>query len=64
MPNRAFLRGFPATHFPDFRLCGRSSAQAAIFGALSLHPKIPFPAAVVEREVRAQWKPYSGFALP
>jgi hypothetical protein len=23
----------------------------AIFGALSLHPKIPFPAAVVEREV-------------
>ena len=24
----------------------------AIFGALSLHPKIPFPAAGVEREVR------------
>jgi hypothetical protein len=31
------------------------------FGALSLHPEIPFPAAVVEREVRAQLKPYSGF---
>src|ERR1700694_4507070 len=32
-----------------------------IFGASSLHPKIPFPAAVVEREVRPQLKPYSGF---
>jgi len=34
---------------------------ATVFGALSLHPKIPFPAAVAEREVRAQLKPYSGF---
>src|SRR6202165_2686408 len=33
-----------------------------IFGASSLHPKIPFPAAVVERQVRAQLKPYSGCA--
>jgi hypothetical protein len=29
------------------------------FGALSLHPKIPFPATVVGREVRARLKPYS-----
>ena len=61
MPNRAFLRGFLATQFLDFCLCGRSPALAAIFGALSLHPKIPFPAAVVEREVREQLKPYSRF---
>ena len=32
-----------------------------IFGASSLHPKIPFPATVVEREVRAQLRPYSRF---
>ncbi len=32
-----------------------------ISGASSLHPKIPFPATVVEREVRARLKPYSGF---
>jgi len=30
-----------------------------IFGALSLHPKIPFPAAGLGREVRAQLQPYS-----
>jgi hypothetical protein len=41
-PDRAFLRGFPATYFPDFGLCGRSRISVAIFGALSLHPKIPF----------------------
>ena len=52
--NRAFLRGFPATHFPDFGLCRRSRILAAIFGALSLHPKIPFPAAGIEPEVRPQ----------
>ena len=34
----------------------------AIFGALSLHPKIPFPAAGIAREVRAQLRPYSGFS--
>jgi len=50
-PNRAFLRGFPAFHFSDFGLCRHSSAVAAIFGALSPHPKIPFPAAVAEHEV-------------
>ena len=34
----------------------------AIFGASSLHPKIPFPAAGIAREVRAELKPYSGFS--
>jgi len=43
--NRAFLRGSPATYFSDFGLCGRSPALAAVFGTLSPHPKIPFPAA-------------------
>jgi len=43
-PNRAFLRGFPATHFPDFGLCGRTRILVAIFGALSPHLKIPGPA--------------------
>ena len=43
-PNRAFLRGFPATQFPDFCLCERSPILVAIFGGLSPHPKIPFPA--------------------
>src|SRR5258707_15229658 len=51
-PNRAFLRGFSATQFPDFGLCWRSRFFVMIFGALSLHPKIPFPAAGLEREVR------------
>ena len=55
--NRAFPRGFPATHFPDFGLCRRSRFLAAIFGALSLHPKIPFPAAGIEPEVRPQLHP-------
>src|ERR1700688_41697 len=49
--NRAFLRAFPATQFPDSGLCGRSRILVAAFGALSLHPEIPFPEAVVEREV-------------
>jgi len=31
-PNRAFLRGFPATQFPDFCLCERSPILVAIFG--------------------------------
>ena len=53
-PNWAFPRGFPATHFPDFGLCRRSRILAAIFGALSLRPKIPFPAAGIEPEVRPQ----------
>src|SRR5258707_14727439 len=59
--NRAFLRAFPATQFPDSGLCGRSRILVAAFGALSLHPEIPFPAAVVEREVRTRLKPYSAF---
>src|SRR5436190_17528765 len=44
MPNTAYQRGFPATRFPDFGLCRRSRILVVIFGALSLHPKIPFPA--------------------
>ena len=56
-PNRAFLRGFPATHIPDFGLCGRLRISVAIFGALSPHPKIPFPAASFEREVRLHKPP-------
>jgi hypothetical protein len=50
-PNRAFPRGFSATQFPDLGLRGRSYIFGAVFGALSPHQKIPFPAAVVEREV-------------
>jgi hypothetical protein len=41
--------GFPATQIPDLRLCGRSPVLVVIFGALSPHPKIPFPAAGLER---------------
>src|SRR6266403_1704694 len=58
--NGAFLRGFPASQFPDFGLCGRSRILVAVFGASSPPPKIPFPAAVVQREVRPQWKPQFG----
>jgi hypothetical protein len=43
--NRLFLRGFPATHFSNFDLCRRSRILVMIFGASSLHPKIPFRAA-------------------
>jgi hypothetical protein len=56
-PNKAFLRGFPAFHFSDFRLCGRSRILVAIFGALSPHPKIPFPAGGLGREVRPHLRP-------
>src|SRR5258706_12900959 len=59
-PNRAFPRGFPATHFSDLCLCVRSRVLVAIFGTLSLHTKIPFPAAGFGREVRAQLQPCSG----
>src|SRR6478752_5862850 len=38
-PNRAFLRGFSATQFPDFSLCRRSRILVAVFGALSPHLK-------------------------
>src|SRR5258708_18157601 len=51
-PDRAFLRGFSATQFPGFGLCGRPRILVAVFGALSPHPKIPFPAAGLGREVR------------
>jgi hypothetical protein len=56
-PNRALLRGFPATYFQDFGLCRRSRFFAMIFGALSLHPKIPFPAAGLKHEVPAVLAP-------
>src|ERR1700731_25277 len=56
-PNRTFLRGFPTTHFPDFCLCDRSPILVAIFGGLSPHPKIPFPAAEfgAQAEVGREW---------
>src|SRR5712675_1078694 len=41
-------------------LCVRSRVLVGIFGTLSLHPKIPFPAAGFGREVRAQLQPCSG----
>jgi hypothetical protein len=37
--------------FRGIGLCRRSRILAMIFGALSLHPKIPFPAARLVREV-------------
>jgi hypothetical protein len=43
-PNRAFLRGFPATPFPDFGLYERSRILGVVFGPLSPHLEIPFPA--------------------
>jgi hypothetical protein len=36
---------------------------ATIFGALSLHPKIPFPAAAVEREVGPHCTRNTGLTL-
>src|SRR5260370_38136722 len=56
-PNRAFLRGFPTTHFPDFCLCERSPILVAIFGGLSPHPKIPFPAAGFGHKIRPHLQP-------
>jgi hypothetical protein len=50
-------RSLLATQFPDFRLCGRSRILAAVFGGLSPHPKIPFPAVGPEREVRPRFAP-------
>ena len=43
--------GFPATQFPEFCLRGRSAVFMTILGCLFLYPKIPFPAAVLEREI-------------
>src|ERR1700694_646528 len=56
-PNRALLRGFPAIHHSDFGLCRRSRILVLILGALSPHPKIPFPAAGLERGVRPHLHP-------
>ena len=56
-PNRAFLRGFSATQFPDFGLCRRSRILVAGFGALSPHLKNPFLAVGREREVRPRFAP-------
>jgi hypothetical protein len=44
-PNRAFLQGFLPTHFPVLVSAGVRAFEGTIFGALSLHPKILFPAA-------------------
>src|SRR5260221_7445573 len=49
-----FFGDFRPTYFPDFGLCRRSRFFVMIFGALSLHPKIPFPAAGLEREIRSE----------
>jgi hypothetical protein len=49
-PNRAFLQGFSATHFPNFCLCRRAAVFTTILGCRSVHPEIPFPAVVLERE--------------
>src|SRR5260221_4398568 len=59
-PNRALLRGFPATYFPTLGLGRRSRFFVMIFGPLSLHQKIPFPAAGLEREIRTQLQPCAG----
>jgi hypothetical protein len=46
------IRGdFPATHFSDLVSVGRWRVLVAIVGALSPHPKIPFPAGGFEHEV-------------
>jgi hypothetical protein len=39
-PNKAFLRGFPASHFSDFGLCWRPRILMIIFGALSRMPSV------------------------
>jgi len=56
-PNRAFLRGFSATDFPDLGLCERWRSLVSIFGALSPHPKIPFPAAGLEARSSTALRP-------
>jgi hypothetical protein len=40
---------------PYFGFCRRSRILGWIFGALSLHPKSPFPAAGLERDAVADW---------
>jgi hypothetical protein len=61
--NRAYPRGFPATQFSDLVSVGRWRVLVAIFGALSPHPKIPFPAAWLEREVRPCLRPICIWSL-
>jgi len=39
-----FVPGFPLSALAPFSLCGQSVSLVAILAALSLHPKIPFPA--------------------
>jgi hypothetical protein len=56
-PNRAFLRGFSVTDFPDLGLCERWRSLMTIFGALSPHPKIPFPAAGLEARSSTALRP-------
>src|SRR5258707_1809845 len=50
-PNRAFLRGFPATHFLDFGLCRRSRILVAILALCLCLQKLRSPQPGLEHEV-------------
>jgi hypothetical protein len=52
-----FCGDFRPLTSPDFGLCGCLRISVAIFGALSPHPKNPFPAAGLKREVRPRLEP-------
>jgi hypothetical protein len=54
--NDSFTSG-PGRASPSLRAGLSFRYTQAIFGALSLHPKIPFPAAGIEPEVRPQLPP-------
>jgi hypothetical protein len=56
-PNRALLRGFPATHLPDFGLCWRSRTLAAILARFLCIQKFRSRQPGFEREVRPQLPP-------
>ena len=49
--------GIPGRSFPDFGLCGCSRILGVVFGALSPHLEIPFPAVGLaeDRERRPEW---------
>ncbi len=52
-----FCADFRPLIFRNLVFYGRSCILVAIFGALSLHPKIPFPVTRLEREVRPHLRP-------
>src|SRR5258705_12696757 len=60
-PNRAFSAGISGHSIRGFGLCRRSRTFGTNFGALSLHPKIPFPADGLPREFPAVLAPRSNF---